>query len=364
MRMNGKKVALGLSGGVDSAVSAKLLLEQGYDVTGVYLECYRETGCRADGDRQDALQVALDLGIPFLSLDFREIYRQKVLAYFYQSYQDGQTPNPDLLCNLEVKFGPFYDWAMANGFDFVATGHYARIKKQKLYTAADKNKDQTYFLALVEQKKWAKVIFPLGDYEKTQVRCLAEKWHLSVANKPDSTGVCFVGEMALPDLLSLQVNSQVGQVVRLTNNSSAEKYQVIGEHRGAQFYTIGQRHGFKITSMNDHAPQYYVIGKDVKRNLLIVGEKEAAFSQKFTVKESATKTWLKTKAFNQVLVRVRHQGEILACKISPGETVDTLQVNLAKPVFGLSPGQFAVFYQIDPDDKTNFFCLGAAAIIE
>lgn len=360
--MNRKKVALGLSGGVDSAVSAKLLLEQGYDVTGVYLECYRETGCRADGDRQDALAVALDLGIPFLSLDFREVYRQKVLAYFYQSYQAGQTPNPDLLCNLEVKFGPFYDWAVGNGFDFVATGHYARIKNQKLYTAADKNKDQTYFLALVEQKKWAKIIFPLGDYQKTQVRRLAEKWHLSVANKPDSTGVCFVGEMSLSDLLSSKVTSQVGPVVRLTKGSSGEAYQVIGEHRGVQFYTIGQRHGFKITLMDDHAPQYYVIGKDVKHNRLIVGEREAALSQKFTIKKSVTKTWLKSVDFSQVFVRVRHQGEILSGKISPGKS-GTLQVTLAKPVFGLSPGQFAVFYQVDPDDEANFFCLGAAALV-
>ena len=354
--MNGKKVALGLSGGVDSAVSAKLLLDQGYDVTGVYMECYRETGCRADGDRQDALQVALDLEIPFVSLDFREIYKQKVLDYFYQSYQTGQTPNPDLLCNLEVKFGPFYDWAMSQGFDFLATGHYARIKNQRLYTAVDKNKDQTYFLALVDQEKWPQVIFPLGDYCKPQVRALAQQWHLSVATKADSTGVCFVGEIGLRDILGEKITAHPGEAIYQGENGD----EIIGEHQGVQFYTIGQRHGLKITKMDQHTPQYYVIGKDVPHNRLFVGEKAAAFSPSFMIKKIAAEKW---SSLDDIQVRVRHQGEILPVKIvSNSDDPDLLRVILEKPLFGVSPGQFAVFYQKDLEAPQDFFCLGAAAI--
>ncbi len=350
-----QKVALGLSGGVDSAVSAKLLLEQGYQVTGVYLECYREVGCRADADRQDALQVALDLGIPFISLDLREIYKEKVLAYFYQGYQEGRTPNPDLLCNLEVKFGPFYDWALKNGFDSVATGHYARIKDKKLYTAKDKFKDQTYFLALVDQEKWERVIFPIGELEKSQVRALAHQYELKIADKSDSTGVCFVGEVGLRDFLSLQLREIKGKVMRKDADGNLEE---IGEHQGVAFYTIGQRHGFTITKMTNKTPQYFVIDKKVKENLLIVGEKEACYRQKILVKNLTAnltevgKTW----------VRLRHQGEILPCKISPITNQKIWQLTLAKPVFGISPGQFAVFYQ--KDRENDYFCLGAAEILE
>lgn len=351
-----QKVALGLSGGVDSAVSAKLLIDQGFQVTGVYLECYREVGCRADADRQDALQVALDLKIPFVSLDLRKIYQEKVLAYFYQSYQEGRTPNPDLLCNLEIKFGPFYDWALKNGFEAVATGHYARIKDKKLYTAQDKFKDQTYFLALVNQEKWSRVIFPIGELEKSQVRTLARQYELKVADKEDSTGVCFIGEVGLRDFLGLQLKETKGKVVRKDTQGNLEE---IGEHQGVAFYTIGQRHGFKITKMTKETPQYFVIEKKVKENLLIVGEKEACYRQKILVKNLSANI----PNLGEIWVRLRHQGEILPGKISPTTNQQFWQLDLAKPVFGLSPGQFAVFYQQD-EKKDDYFCLGAAEIIE
>jgi len=209
--MKRKKVALGLSGGVDSAVSAWLLREQGYEVIGVFMECYHEDGCRSDEDRQDALKVAMQLQIPFQSLDFRSEYKQKVLDYFYTSYQAGKTPNPDMACNREIKFGLFYQWAMKNGFDYLATGHYARVelkaeeKKVLLYTPVDKKKDQTYFLALVAEDKWSKVLFPLGEKTKKQVRAMAHELKLGVANKKESMGVCFVGDLPMRDLLSGQI---------------------------------------------------------------------------------------------------------------------------------------------------------------
>lgn len=352
-----KKIALGLSGGVDSAVSAKLLLDQGYQVTGVYLECYREVGCRADTDRQDALEVALDLGIPFISLDLREIYKEKVLTYFYQSYQEGRTPNPDLLCNLEVKFGPFYDWALKNGFEAVATGHYARIKDKKLYTAKDKFKDQTYFLALVDQEKWRRVIFPIGELEKSQVRALAHQYELKIADKSDSTGVCFVGEVGLRDFLGLQLQATKGKVMKKNLEGKLEE---IGEHQGVVFYTIGQRHGFTITKMTNKTPQYFVIDKKVKENLLIVGEKKECYRQKILVKNLTTDLAGKEK----IWVRLRHQGEILLSKISPTINQEIWQLTLTKPVFGISPGQFAVFYEKDGEQEENYYCLGAAEIVE
>ncbi len=355
-RVNMTKVALGLSGGVDSAVSARLLLAQGYEVTGVYLECYREAGCRSDGDRQDALQVALDLGIPFVSLDMREIYRQKVLDYFYHSYEEGRTPNPDLLCNLEVKFGAFYDWAMKEGFEKVATGHYARIKDHKLYTAADKMKDQTYFLALVNGTKWERVIFPIGDLEKKEVRELARRDGLLVAEKADSTGVCFVGEVGLRDFLGLRVPLAEGLIWRRTKAGALEE---IGTHKGAAFYTIGQRHGLTIKKMDTKTPQYFVIEKDVKKNWLIVGEKEECYKQKFLVREQTFFNGIKEKT---VWIRVRHQGEILRGKISPAKPAGFFQVELEKKVFALASGQFAVFYQPDERSESNFYCLGGAEI--
>lgn len=352
-----KKIALGLSGGVDSAVSARLLLDQGYEVTGVYLECYREVGCRADGDRQDALEVALSLRIPFVSLDFREIYREKVLNYFYQQYEAGKTPNPDLLCNLEVKFGPFYAWAMRHGFDGVATGHYARIKEHKLYTAVDKLKDQTYFLALVDEAKWSRVIFPIGELEKSQVRALAHKYELVVADKADSTGVCFVGEVGLRDFLGLQVGEKTGAVMK--KNARGEWTQ-IGEHKGAQFYTIGQRHGFAVWATSTETPQYYVLGKNLEKNWLLVGEREECYTKELQVRAINVNLTEKKEWW----MRLRHQGEILRGKISPNmESEDVWQLSLEKAVFGVSPGQFAVFYTQDEDDRENFFCEGAAEIL-
>ncbi|MCL2110323.1 tRNA 2-thiouridine(34) synthase MnmA, partial [Microgenomates group bacterium] len=196
-----KKIALGLSGGVDSSVAGWLLKEQGYEVTGVFLECFRSEHCRASEDRRDALRVAEQLDIPFVSLDFCDVYREKVLNYFYETYKAGLTPNPDILCNSEIKFGLFMEWVEKNNFDYLATGHYASIEEGKLMTAVDEKKDQSYFLARMGRENLGRVLFPLGDLKKSKVREIAKENNLITAEKKDSTGVCFVGEINVREFL-------------------------------------------------------------------------------------------------------------------------------------------------------------------
>jgi tRNA-specific 2-thiouridylase len=359
-----KKVALGLSGGVDSSVSAKILLDLGYQVTAVYLNCFNEPGCRSDEDRQDALKVALSLGLTFQSLDFQAEYRQKVLDYLYQSYRRGETPNPDLLCNREIKFGLFYDWALAQDFDLVATGHYARIKNKKLYTAQDKIKDQTYFLALVAPAKWERTLFPVGKYTKKQVRALAQKWQLPTAAKKDSTGMCFVGEVSWRNFLNRKIKRRSGPVIWRRHGQQT----VVGEHEGAAFYTLGQRHGFKLHQNQTRMPVLYVLGKDLVTNELWVGERQQLLSTNLTLKISPALMPALTQVIGDkyqsslLKVRIRHQGELVPIK-QITMRAQSVQIDLTEAVFAPSPGQFAVFYQSDPDVNMDYYCLGAGVII-
>ncbi len=360
--MKRKKVALGLSGGVDSAVSAWLLREQGYEVIGVFMECYHEDGCRSDEDRQDALKVAMQLQIPFQSLDFRSEYKQKVLDYFYTSYQAGKTPNPDMACNREIKFGLFYQWAMKNGFDYLATGHYARVelkaeeKKVLLYTPVDKKKDQTYFLALVAEDKWSKVLFPLGEKTKKQVRAMAHELKLGVANKKESMGVCFVGDLPMRDLLSGQIKPKKGLIVREINGER----QVIGEHEGVEFYTIGQRHGLKIKPQEVDTPIYYVKKKEKENNILLVGEKEELKQEWVLLKMIKTEALINL-AEKSYYLRIRHQGELI--KITKIEKEgEKWQIALEKKVFGASEGQFGVIYEKDKKMSDDYWVVGVGEI--
>src|SRR5476651_1228149 len=218
------KVALGMSGGVDSSLAAHLLLEQGYDVTGIYLECWRAPGCRSEEDRKDALAVALELHIPLQVLDFKQAYKDKVVEYFFDTYQKGLTPNPDVMCNKEIKFGLFYDWAMANGFNYVATGHYAQIHHEKksdtfqLITSRDHHKDQTYFLYQLSEEQLAHILFPIGHLTKLQVRAEAKKLQLLVAEKKDSVGICFIGDIDVHAFLKERLGENPGKVVDTAGN--------------------------------------------------------------------------------------------------------------------------------------------------
>jgi tRNA-specific 2-thiouridylase len=382
------RVAVGLSGGVDSAVSALLLKKAGHEVVGVHLYCWppkeeylvsssksltkeeierlrsgwiQKNGCRADEDKKMALKTALELGIPFQTLDFSEEYNRRVVDYFYREYEAGRTPNPDVLCNSEIKFGLFLDWAIANGFDYVATGHYTALKNSKtqklenskqgvktqelkLKIPKDKHKDQTYFLWKLTQKELKHVLFPLGDLEKSEVRRIAEEAGLFVAKRKDSQGICFVGNVQAREFLSRRLKEKKGEV----KNTKGE---VIGTHVGVWFYTIGQRGGWKMDPHfqklensklkklktlpgGDMTPVYYVICKNAKKNELVVGIGEETKSSKFSLSEE---NWLGEKA-DIAFVRIRHGGKLIPA------TLLNNGVTLVEPQRGIAPGQSAVFY--------------------
>ncbi len=348
-----KKVALGMSGGVDSSVCAVLLKERGYDIIGVFLECWRAPGCRVEEDRKDALGVALQLGIPFLVLDYKQQYRDRVVEYFFAEYAKGRTPNPDVMCNKEIKFGLFYDWAMENGFDAVATGHYARSKNGQLLRGVDTKKDQSYFLYLLREEQLKHILFPIGNLKKIEVRKLADQYHLSVAKKPDSQGICFIGDINVHAFLEERLGESPGEVV----NTAGE---VIGEHHGLWFYTIGQRHGFtlkgKIRSENSEwkhvIPPFYVVRKDIEHNRLIVGFGKETYTQSFEVENLH---WiLKEPTKKDLCVRIRHGGQLLPATVVIGHN-DRCNICLTDEIKGVAEGQSVVFY----DEEV---CLGGGII--
>lgn len=364
METQKKKVALGMSGGVDSSLAAKLLVDQGYEVTGVYLECWRAPGCRTEEDRQDALKVALSLGIPFRVLDFKQTYKDKVVEYFFNEYEAGRTPNPDVMCNKEIKFGLFYEWAMKNGFDYLATGHYAQILtdgqgQSYLGSSTDTHKDQTYFLYKMTQDQVEHTLFPIGHLTKTAVRQLATAHHLHVASKKDSVGICFIGDINVHEFLRERLGENPGDVVDTAGN-------VIGKHQGLWFYTVGQRHGFTIdahtvlqqsdgTTINRHnIPPFYVIAKQPDTNHLVVGFGAETYQDHFSVQDIH---WIgPTPTSDQpVWVRIRHTGQLYPAQLH------NHQVKLAKPIQGLAAGQSAVFYT--PHANTGeYLCLGGGII--
>ena len=372
--MSGKKVVVGLSGGVDSSVAAALLIEQGYEVHGVYLECYNEPGCRTDQDKKDALKVAIQLKIPFEVLDFRKEYKDKVIEYFYTEYEAGRTPNPDVMCNREIKFGIFYDWAIQNGFDYVATGHYCRIAKFTnsnlqftskvnfhLQRARDESKDQSYFLWQIPSDHLKHILFPLGEMLKSEVREKAKELKLPTASKPDSMGICFIGEVDVSKLLRERLGEKPGDVAMYPAGSDLVGHNisdlrdltlngtVVGRHKGLWFYTIGQRGGWEMGELNHYTiktlhhlgidrndlPPLYVIGKDKEQNQLIVGSREEVMTNRFCIMNnelcmmSGQKWW----------VRIRNLGELIEVEDVKGNIV-----KLKAKIFAPAGGQSAVFY--------------------
>ncbi len=276
MKRVGKKVFVGMSGGVDSSVAAALLKERGFNVIGVHLKCYNVDGC-AEQDAEDARRAAETLKIPFYVFDMEQEYKDKVVEYMVDGYRKGITPNPDVMCNKEIKFGLFLKKALELGADYVATGHYVRlrtvqspkslagqvkVKSYKLFEAKDKNKDQSYFLWTLTQKQLKHSLFPVGDYQKSEVRKIARRYELPNADKKDSQGICFLGQVTLKDFLGNYIPEKKGIVV----NTSGK---VIGEHKGAYFYTIGQRGGLGI---GGNAKPLYIAEKDVKQNAILVAE--------------------------------------------------------------------------------------------
>lgn len=290
----GKKVFVGLSGGVDSAVSAALLKDAGYDVIGVFIRiAIPGYPCTAGADKVDAMRVAAHLKIPFNEIDLSDEYKKRIFDHSIKEFQKGNTPNPDVLCNREIKFGLFYDYATAQGADLVATGHYAQIQNGMLYAGADADplrqspseasKDQSYFLALVPQNVFARVLFPIGHLHKNAVRKLAKKFGLPNAERPDSQGLCFLGPVSVGDLLQQELSTTAGDVLD-------EHGAVVGRQRGAALYTLGQRHGFTVQS----SVPLYVIGKDIEANTITVSKNKFPTGASRTEVELSDCNWIGT----------------------------------------------------------------------
>ena len=340
-----KNVFVGMSGGVDSSVTAALLKQAGYDVTGVYMKNWtRDIGgveCPWRKDLADARSVAALLDIPFEVFDFETEYRELVVQYMIDEYRAGRTPNPDIACNQEVKFKLFLDAALARGADMIATGHYARTEKGRLFTAADEGKDQTYFLYRVESEALSKSLFPLGDYQKSEIRSLAKEFGLPTADKPDSQGICFVGEVDIKDFLSEYIETKPGPIKHVDG-------RILGEHEGAEYYTIGQRHGLGVGgALRDDSGSglpLYVVSKDMSENTIFVSEDLAALMNDEVSIDQLH--WINEapEIGEEFLVRSRHRGRLTPAVVT-SSSGDTMRLKLEQPERALTAGQSLVLYQ-------------------
>jgi tRNA-specific 2-thiouridylase len=340
-----KTVVVGMSGGVDSSVTAALLKKQGYFVIGVYMKNWSEDfgdyGCTWAEDAEDARKVAQVLGIPFYVWNFEKEYYSKVVEYFLKEYEAGRTPNPDILCNSEIKFKVFLDKALGLGADYVATGHYARVKETKagfkLLKGIDPTKDQSYFLYRLNQKQLAKILFPLGEYPKSQVRELAKKFKLPTYAKKDSQGICFIGKINVTEFLKEHIKAKEGVIVTAQG-------QQVGKHYGLPYYTIGQREGIGLGGKGP----YYVVSKNFKTNqLLVTNDKNdpGLWKEEFTMSDlSWTNKVPDFPLTTGVSIRYHHPDYPAEIKKSPnGE----LLVRFDTPQRAITEGQSAVIYEGD-----------------
>lgn len=352
------KVYVGMSGGVDSSVSAALLQKAGYEVTGVFMKVWQPDflPCTWREERLDAMRVAATLGIPLLTWDFEKEYKEGVADYMIAEYKAGRTPNPDVMCNKEIKFGAFFRKAMAEGADFVATGHYAQVKFDKksgvfnMLKGVDDAKDQSYFLWTLGQEQLSKTFFPIGGYKKSAVRALAKKFTLPVAEKKDSQGLCFVGKLDMKDFLAHFIEEKEGNVMN-------EKGEVIGTHRGSYFYTLGERHGFTVTKKSTDDTPFYITAKDLEKNTITVshqtkGTLESATKELHAIQASFC-TGVTPDIKKKYTAQVRYHGEQYKCKILALKE-NTFSLHLENPtVFDV--GQSVVLY----DGKE---CIGGGVI--
>jgi tRNA-specific 2-thiouridylase len=334
-----KKVYVGLSGGVDSSVTAAMLIEQGYQVTGVYMKNWSQDlpgfDCPWKQDYQDAKRVAVQLGIPFKLYDFETEYRQKVVDYMVAEYQAGRTPNPDVMCNQEVKFKLFLNAALEDGADMIATGHYARVQDGQLLTAANIEKDQTYFLYRVREDALEKTLMPIGDFvTKDDVRAKAKELGLATAAKKDSQGICFVGKVGIKEFLLHELGEQAHG--RIVDQNGA----TVGEHDGAIFYTIGQRHGLNVGG----GLPFYVVGKDMAKNEVYVTTNLQDGRLWHRDLKLTDLHWINAapEAGKTYQVRTRYRAPLVGCTVVLEG--DTARLELSEDIRAITPGQSAVLY--------------------
>lgn len=335
------RVVVGLSGGVDSSVAAALLIQKGYEVIGVFMKNWSENVgdfcCSWSEDLEDARRVAQTLGIRFYVWNFEKEYRKQVIGYFFKEYKAGRTPNPDVMCNREIKFKLFLEKALRFGADYVATGHYARVKKVgkvvKLLKGKDSNKDQTYFLYTLTQTELQHSLFPVGEYKKPAVRALAKKFNLLTFAKKDSQGICFIGEVDIKELLQQQIKPKPGLII----NIAGEK---LGKHDGLPFYTIGQRGGLDIGGKGP----YYVVGKDKKKNQIIISDNpdDPLLWRNECIIADVSSTYLQNFPNKlDVTIRYRHATSVARVEALPK---NHLKLLFDEPQRAITPGQAAVFY--------------------
>ncbi|GAA4707061.1 tRNA 2-thiouridine(34) synthase MnmA [Brevibacillus fulvus] len=353
------RVVVGMSGGVDSSVTAYLLKQQGYDVIGIFMKNWDDTDefghCTAEDDFQDVRRVCDQIGIPYYTVNFEKEYMEKVFQYFLDEYKRGRTPNPDVMCNREIKFGELLNKVMDLGADFIATGHYARVEQRdgefKLLRGIDANKDQTYFLNLLNQDQLSKTMFPIGHLPKQKVREIAEQAGLATAKKKDSTGICFIGERNFREFLQHYLPAQPGDIQTVEG-------ETIGRHDGLMYYTLGQRQGLGIGGgVGTSGEPWFVVDKDLKRNVLVVGQ-GAKHPRLYSTSLIATEvSWVSGKQPEGELVctakfRYRQPDQGVRVRQAEGGTWEVL---FDEPQKAVTPGQAVVFYDGE-------VCLGGGTI--
>ena len=382
MESNSKRVVVGLSGGVDSSVTAFLLQQQGYEVIGLFMKNWHDDSvtiskeCPWLEDSYDAMLVAEKLGIPFQTVDLSEEYKQRIVDYMFAEYERGRTPNPDVLCNREIKFDVFLKIALELGADYIATGHYCRkgeVEKDgatyyQLLAGVDNNKDQSYFLCQLNQEQLSKTLFPIGELTKPEVRTIAKAQGLVTAEKRDSQGLCFVGKVSLPDFLQQQLAVKKGRILQVaddhpmyqtkrenTPESLAEKYTYtsadgleVGTHNGAHFFTVGQRKGLAVGGTKE---PLFVLATDVEENIIYVGEGKAHLGLYRSALwiEQEDIHWIRTDLIPQkpmvVQARIRYRQPLAKATLHP--TAKGLYLVFDKPQSAIAAGQFAAWYLDD-----------------
>jgi len=356
-----KTVFVGVSGGVDSSVAAALLKDQGYHVVGVFMRTWQPDWieCTWHQERRDAIRVCAHLDIPFVELDLEDEYKKGVADYMVSEYKQGRTPNPDVMCNREVKFGGFLKWALSKGADYVATGHYVDrdIKENgtiRMLRGNDSQKDQSYFLWTLEQSQLQHIIFPVGDIPKSRVRELAKKYQLPTATKKDSQGICFIGDIDMKEFLNHYIDQEPGQVI--DNHKT-----VIGTHKGSLFYTIGERHGFSINPEYKGTldQPYYVIGKNIEKNTITVSQNpqdDTPIKDQYMLIDVVDNQGIFVDG-SKLQCQIRYRGDIQSISIKNYDAANkTMLISFDQPDVTLASGQSVVIY----DDLE---CLGGGVLV-